>query len=117
MLTQQYYAFKRLINKYSKDVPYTRTSEGQRDPETGEWLEGTAQTKTISAAVFPVDKNTIYESGGRITSADLLLYSLKPLDVRGTILHKGANWRIEQMGDHTDFADFHRYRLTREAKA
>lgn len=116
-MPKQYYAFKRLIKKYSMNLPYTWTEDGHRNPETGEWVEGTAQTETISAAIFPVDKNAIYESGGRITSADRLLYSLKPLDARGTVFHEGANWRIEKMGDYTDFADFHRYTLTREAKA
>ncbi|MCY1690734.1 hypothetical protein OVA29_08700 [Exiguobacterium sp. SL14] len=116
-MPKQYYAFKRLINKYSMNLPYTWTVDGQRDPETGEWLEGTVQTRTIQAAIFPVDKAVVYESGGRLTSANRLLYSLQPLDARGTVFHEGTNWRIEQMGDYTDFADFHRYTLTREAKA
>ncbi len=116
-MPKRYYTFERLIKKYSVNVPYTRMTEGQRDPETGEWVEGSSQTETLSVAIFPVDKNTIYESGGRITSADRLVYSLRALDVRGIFFHEGANWRIESMGDYTTFADFHRYRLTREATA
>lgn len=111
------YNFAGLIQKYEVSVPYTIEAAGYRDPATGRWVDGIQSTTDRLMAVLPADKQAVYESGGRITSANRIIYSRSALDVRGSIFFEGARWTIETYGDYTTYGDFFRYVATREATA
>lgn len=114
---EKFFAFERLVEKYERPILYTIETEGHRDPNTGRWVPGIPDTSTRMIAVLPVDSQTIYQSGGRITSSERMLYTRYPLDVRGHIEYENARWTVERFGDYTEYADFYRYVARREAKA
>ena len=114
---ETFFYFERLVEKYERPTTYTVETEGYRDPATGRWVNGVPDTSVRMVAVLPVDSQTIYQSGGRITSAERLLYTRYPLDVRGHIQYEGARWTIERFGDFTEYGDFYRYLARREATA
>ena len=110
--------FVSLIERYEVGVPYTVEAAGYRDPATGRWVEGIPSTTIERMAVLPADKQAVYESGGRITSANRIIYRRgTPLDARGSIQFEGASWTIEVYGDYTTYSNFYRYVATREVKA
>lgn len=114
---ETFFHFGRLVKKYERPTPYGIETDGYRDPNTGRWVPGVTETSVRMVAVLPVDSQTIYQSGGRITSAERLLYTRSPLDVRGHINYEGARWTIERFGDYTEYGDFYRYIARREATA
>ena len=105
------YRFERLIEKYSNTFTVQKVSEGFYDDETGEYVPGTSETLELRGMIAPMKSQQIYNSGGRLTEADRILYVFEPLDIKTKIQYKGMTYSVEAAEDYSDFADFHYYIL------
>lgn len=105
------YRFKRLIEKYSNTFTVQKVSEGFYDDETGEYVPGTTEDLVLEGMIAPMKASQIYNSGGRLTEADRVLYVLEPMEYKTEIQYKGMTYSVETAEDYSDFADFHYYIL------
>jgi len=107
----KHFQFKRLIDKYS--VPFTvqRSSEGYYDEDTGEYVEGINESIEMKGAIVPIKSGQIYNSGGRLTFDDRILYVLEPLEFKTRILYNGKTYFVEEAEDFFAYTDFHYYIL------
>lgn len=105
------YYFKRLIEKYSNTFTVQKVSDGYYDDETGEYVPGTSQPLELRGMIAPMKANQIYNSGGRLTEADRVLYVFEPMEAKTKIQYKGMTYSVEAAEDFSDFADFHYYLL------
>ncbi|MGA4517205.1 hypothetical protein ACPA0F_07945 [Solibacillus silvestris] len=110
------YNFKRLIQRYSTAFTVQSSTDCFYDDDTGEYVPGTTENKVLQGAIIPAnsilmsDKSS-YQSGGRLTESDRLLFSLVPLELKTKIQHKGKTYHVEEEDDYSDFADFYHYTL------
>lgn len=102
------YNFKRLIDKYSVPCQHITRQPGHYD-EDGIWREPQDVTRDTRAAILPVPERTLYESGGRYTAADRLIISLESYPMQSHLLYKKQKYRIEEIADFTEYADFNQY--------
>lgn len=102
------YRFRRLIEKYSVPCQLISRETGSYDND-GIWREPHDVTRDTKAAVLPVPERTLYESGGRYTAADRLIISLESYPMQSHLLYKEQKYRIEEIADFTEYADFNQY--------
>jgi len=102
------YNFARLVGKYSVPCQHVARQPGGYD-EDGIWHEPQDVTVDTKAAILPVPERTLYESGGRYTTADRLIISLEQYPMQSHIVYKGQKYRIEETADYTEYADFYQY--------
>lgn len=102
------YQFARLIAKYSVDCQLITNQPGKYNDD-GIWLEPADVTEGRKAAIMPVPEKTVYNSGGRYTSADRMVISQETFPVQAFIIYKGHKYRIEEVSDYTEYADFYQY--------
>jgi len=107
--------FQRLIRKYSVTFGIVYPSNPDAKPQyddLGNKIPAPVITKNETGALLPVNERMIYQSGGRLTSSDRLLYSLNHHIPDGAkITYKGYTYRVQEKFDGSDFADFSRYSL------
>lgn len=106
------YRFERLVRKYSNKMTIEIASEkGTYDMETGEYIKGETSIIEFEGAILPLKARAIYESGGRLTSADRLLYSLTPFKEKQQVIYKNKVYSVESEEEYIDYADFYHYTL------
>lgn len=109
--------FARLVNKYSVDCVLVTVAQGEY--VAGEYVEGAAARAPIRAAVISMSQSKIYQSGGRLTSADRTMYVLTAqdqIDLESSnsyyLEHGGSRYKVEAAGLYgEDYADFNEYTL------
>lgn len=68
--------------------------------------------KMARGALIPMPQKAVYQSGGRLTEADRLLYSLDhTIPLKSRITYKGMKYHVESKTPYEDFADFSTYTL------
>ena len=102
------YRFRRLIEKYSVPCQLISRETGSYDND-GIWREPHDVTRDTKAVILPVPERTLYESGGRYTTADRLIISLEAYPMHSHIVYRGNKYRIEENADYTEYADFNQY--------
>ena len=102
------YNFKRLVEKYSVLCQLITNQPGYYDDD-GIWHEPEEVALETKAVVMPVPERTLYESGGRYTTADRLIISLESYPLQSHIVYRGHKYRIEEIADYTEYADFAQY--------
>lgn len=113
------YMFADLVNKYSVPCRLITAAPGQY--VAGEYIVGSEIVKDVQAAIISMTNRTIYESGGKLTSADRQMYILKandPIDLDDDqtwyLEHMGKVYKIEEASLYAeDYADFNNYTLRR----
>lgn len=110
-MSQPIYRFTRLISKYSNPVVIELATDGGYDEDTGEYLIGQTEEVTIQGAIMPLKSKQIYQSGGRLTEMDRIIYSLTPLTEKQHVVYKGKVYSVEAFDDYSDFGDFYYYLL------
>ena len=103
------YNFKRLVEKYSVPCQLVTGQQPGYYDEDGKWHDPQDVTCDTKAAILPVPERTLYESGGRYTAADRLVISLEAYPMHSHIVYRGNKYRIEEMTDFTEYADFNQY--------
>lgn len=114
------FRFKSLIRRYtvSFTIEYPVNQSKPTNPadydDLGKLINSGNQPnvqQSEGAIVSPTDKQ-IYQSGGRITSSDRLLYSLVyDIPDKSKIRYKGTTYSVESQSDYSDIADFSVYTL------
>lgn len=123
MRSNKLYNFSRLIDKYSVPITYELPVEGSRTDrleydDLGNQINPvTPLTGGGMAAVTRPSDKEIYQSGGRITTANRILRvrdnsGIPYLPPKTKIFKDGKTYFIEGNVDHSDYADFKRYLLT-----
>ncbi len=102
------YNFIRLVQKYSVPCQHIASQPGYYDDD-GIWHEPQDVTVDTKAAILPVPERTLYESGGRYTTADRLIIALEAFPLQSHIFYRGKKYRIEEETDFSEYADFHQY--------
>lgn len=110
-MNQSIYRFTRLVQKYSNPLAMEIVSDGEYNEDTGEYVVGETENVTLMGAIMPLKARAIYESGGRLTESDRLLYSLTPFEEKQKVLYKEKVYTVEAYEEYIDFADFHYYLL------
>ena len=105
------YNFERLINKYSNTFTVQKDTDGYYDDETGEYVPGTSEPLELRGMIAPMKSNQIYNSGGRLTEADRVLYVFEPMETKTKIQYKGMTYSVEAAEDYSDFTSFYYYIL------
>lgn len=105
------YCFERLIKRYSNTFTVQKVSEGFYDDETGEYVPGASDDLELRGMIAPMNAKQVYNSGGRLTEADRVLYVFDPLEAKTKIQYKGKTYSVEETQDYSDFADFYYYIL------
>jgi len=102
------YNFVRLVEKYSVPCQHITSQPGYYDDD-GIWHAPEDVTRDTKAVILPVPEKTVYDSGGRYTTADRLIISLETLPLQSHIVYKGQKYRIEEETDFSEYADLHQY--------
>lgn len=102
------YNFARLIQKYAAPCQLITNQPGYYNDD-GIWIEPQEIPVDKHAAIMPVPERTIYNSGGRYSTADCMVISLDPFPLQALIVYRGHKYRIEEAADYTEYADFYQY--------
>jgi len=102
------YNFTRLVAKYSVPCQLITNQPGYYDDD-GVWHAPQEVPVDKQAAIMPVPEKTIYDSGGKYTSADRMILSLEPFPLQSYIVYRGHKYRIEESADYDEYADFYQY--------
>ncbi|MCM3598707.1 hypothetical protein M4D55_23390 [Metabacillus idriensis] len=111
------FEFKDLIDKYSVtfQIKYPSAAGGK---ETGDYdllgnkikVAGPTSLSIETGALIPLPARTIYQSGGRLTEADRMLYSTNHnIPIKSRILYEDLAYHVESKTPFEDFADFSQY--------
>lgn len=100
--------FESLIKKYSVPCQHSTSQPGHYD-EDGIWHEPQDVIRDTKAVILPVPERTLYESGGRYTSEDRMIISTESYPRQSYIVYRGNKYRIEEIADYTEYADFNQY--------
>ena len=77
---RQYFDFKRLVERYSKDFVVEIPSDGGDWNDKGDYVESEPKKKTLRGAIISHRESKVFKSGGAITQKDKALYMLAPLE-------------------------------------
>lgn len=114
----KYFNFSRLIKKYSVEftIEYPGNASNSNDPlyydDLGNYIgpELPSGPQPMTGALMPPSDRQVYNSGGRLTASDRLLYSLTTNIPEGSkILYKGMSYQVMPRANFEDFADFAQY--------
>lgn len=106
------YSFRRLINKYS--VPFLLELETNAGSyEYGDWTPERTPPVEHRGAIVPMPQRAVYESGGRLTDADRVLYVDQSLAIppKSRVHYRGQTYHVEQYTPYEEYGDFNRYTL------
>jgi hypothetical protein len=114
------FEFKRLIDKYSVSFsisypgsPISGDNVNEYD-DLGNPITPTAPSEQMPSnligALLPIKQNVIYQSGGRLTEADRMLYTTNhDIPLKSKISYKGFVYSVESKMPYEDVADFSSY--------
>lgn len=108
--------FSDLIEEYSLAIqiilPADPTDKGHYDEDTGEWVPPTpAEPINTNAVVIPFSSNEIYQSGGRLSSADRQLVISMDIPIKSIVVSEGHKYSVEQELPYSAYAGFNVYEL------
>lgn len=109
----QYFDFKRLVKKYSKDFVAEIISEGFYD-DVGDWIVGTPKAVNLHGAIISHRENKIFRSDGTLTDKDMALYMLEPLEnalQTAKIVFEGKVFSVGNSLNNGDFTGVWAYTL------
>lgn len=98
------YNFKRLIKKYSKELPLLKqTTGGYYDYENGGvWVDGDTQWTEFKGAVLPLGEELIFDNSG-YTTDDKKLYTYEPVGPNQIVKHKDRTYTTMRHSGYEDF--------------
>lgn len=122
MTRTKIYSFTRLIKKYTIPFSLQLFDDNVNGVEYDDLGKKVIPTPTVpfdaEGALIPPTHRQIYESGGRLTSSDRLLYihtnqisGLEELPPKTRLFNKGKTYFVESRSDYEDFGDFQSYVL------
>lgn len=107
--------FSDLIAEYSLPIQIIRPASGEKgyfDDQRGAWVPPkSADPIETNAVVIPFSSDEIYQSGGRITSADRQLIITDIIPIKSTIISDGHKYSVEQELPYIAYAGFNVYEL------
>lgn len=112
--------FKRLIEKHSVSFMIEYASQTTGEPTAADYDDlgkyiGNVQYESPAqeqGALIPLPQRVIYQSGGRLTEADRMLYSLNhDIPPKSKIAYEGFTYHVESKTPYKEFADFSQYTL------
>lgn len=108
--------FSDLIEEYSLAIqiilPENPDDKGHYDENTGEWVPPTpAEPINTKAVVIPFSSNELYQSGGRLSSADRQLIISMDIPIKSTVIAEGHKYSVEQELPYSAYAGFNVYEL------
>ena len=109
----QYFNFKRLIEKYSREYKVLIPSKSDYNV-FGDWVEGEPTEETLTGAIFSLRENTIYRSEGNLTAEDRILYTLYPLKfaLTGTkVVFEDKEYTVLENSNNSEFTGVWQYTL------
>lgn len=89
----------RLLTNYGRIIQFSRTVDGEYDPETGQ-SSGTTETEDATVVILPASNGTVQAFDIRFDNGTLIEQNLRAL----TIAAKGLDW-IPAPGDKATFDD------------
>lgn len=107
------YRMNRLIRRYEVPLQLITEEPGGYDPNSGKYRKSQPVTVPFRGAVVPMPERLVYESGGRYTKEDRVLYSTWGLPEKSKVVHQGQVFSVEEKTDYTDYADFFQYVIRR----
>ncbi|AOH54484.1 hypothetical protein ABE28_008975 [Peribacillus muralis] len=112
------FRFQSLIKKYTVffTIEYPENQNVSMNPEDydnlGKYIgpEIPEGPQSSSGALMPPNDRQVYNSGGRITTSDRMLYSLNTNIPEGSLIrYKGKSYQVMPRSNFEDFADFSLY--------
>ncbi|MEK3645825.1 hypothetical protein [Aeribacillus sp. FSL M8-0235] len=108
--------FSDLIEEYSLPIqiilPANPDDKGHYDENTGEWVSPTAaEPISTNAVVIPFSSNEIYQSGGRLSSADRQLITTMDIPIKSIVVSDGHKYSVERELPYKAYAGFNLYEL------
>lgn len=86
-----------LLEEFGRKIPFSRTIDGEYDPETG-GSSGTTQTETATVVVLPASNGTVQAFDIKFDNGTLVESNLRAL----VIAAKGLDW-MPSPGDKATF--------------
>ena len=114
------FKFKRLIDKYTVSFTVEYALPGKEEPtvndydDLGNYIGGPKFDSPVQekGALIPLSEKVIYNSSGRLTNADRILYSLNHnITEKSRITYKDLVYSVESKIPYEDYADFAQYTL------
>ncbi len=107
--------FSDLIAEYGLPIQIlkpNKDSKGHYSTQTGEWVSADPDSPSeTTAVIIPFPSNEIYQSGGRITSADRQLIINDDVPIKSTVISDGHKYSVEQELPYKSYAGFNQYEL------
>lgn len=110
--------FHRLIKKYTVLFTLQRKNDADKigyDEDLGEYEMETPNYYPIESAegaLIPLQQYVIYNSGGRLTAADRMLYTFdSSIPMKSLIRYRELTYSVEEKTAHDQYADFTQYTL------
>lgn len=103
------YQMKRLIRRYEVPLKLIVEEPAAIDPNSGIYRKTAPVTNDFRGAVVPMPARLVYESGGRYTREDHVLYSTWGLPNKAKVVFNGGIYSVEEKTDFTTYADFFQY--------
>lgn len=110
----QFFNFKRIIKKYSKEFVAIIPSEGGEIDNMGEWVSSEPKKVTLHGAIISHRESKVFKSGGAITQQDKALYMLTPLEksLQGAkVIYEGKYYSIGSELENSEFTGVWAYNL------
>ena len=111
--TVKHYHMSRLIRRYEVPMQLITEEPGGYDPESGIYRKSKPVLSDFRGAVMPVPERVVYESGGRYTREDRVIYSTWGLPIKSKIVYRNAIYSVEDAADYTEYSDFFQYVVRR----
>lgn len=105
--------FERLIRKYGVQGASIEVA-GESGWVDGEYVEQPPQQVPLQCAIVPMATRTVYDSGGRYTTADRTMYTQQQLPLQSIVTYRDATYSVEEISDYTEYADFYTYQLKKQ---
>ncbi|KZM54913.1 hypothetical protein A3Q35_13215 [Aeribacillus pallidus] len=108
--------FSDLIEEYSLPIqiilPADPTDKGHYDEDTGEWVQpNPSEPIDTKGVVIPFSSNELYQSGGRLSSADRQLITTMDIPIKSIVVSDGHKYSVERELPYKAYAGFNLYEL------
>lgn len=102
--------FAGTIARYAVAYDAVIEGKGSYDDE-GKYIRSAPIRRRCFGAIQPISARVLNMDGSRYTSDDRTLYTTERHQTGDILEYAGRRYRVEEMDDRSDYADFFTYRL------